>query len=124
MPVHRVKSEIFFASLPSVVAALKRVVEHAPPKGYRCVNTQWDEKNSRLQTTLWPAFPLLLSTKLTFEVLGNDTPGSVKVIAGTESQPMIFGDVFGYYVRYLDHFLSKLRSEVGQVAVDVASPSA
>ena len=114
MTVRRSQSEVFAALAERVRAALDDVLEH-PPSGYRYVDTRRENSGNRIRTTLRPRlWPLLLKTPLIIDVSPLDPPNLSKVVVRIESQAFLYGDVFGFYLRYIDHLLGELRRELGE----------
>ena len=64
------------------------------------------------ETTIKPFLcPLLLATPMTIEAKPEHQKTSVTV--KVSAQEFILGDIFNFYNRYIDQFLSSLRSQLG-----------
>jgi hypothetical protein len=64
------------------------------------------EKNTVFKTNVRPAW-WLSGTDMTIQLTAS--PDGTTVTAGTKSQAYIMGDVFGFYGRYIQSFLSDVR---------------
>ena len=60
--------------------------------------------------TLVQPNPLLLDTPMRITIEQNSDNTTVSV--STKSQPFIWGDIFGYYNKYITNFLSALEKEI------------
>ena len=58
-------------------------------------------------TNVQPDIPLILGTDMYVSL--EPTAGHTQVTIKVESQPWIFGDIFGMYDRYISTFFSRLR---------------
>ena len=105
MTVHR-HSDDYFDAAPSVVASAARaVLSHRPPY----IQTSETERDATFKTNVRPSW-WLLGTDMTIQL--QPSSGGTQVIAKTQSQHFIFGDVFGFYNRYIRDFLRDLRTEL------------
>ena len=103
MSVRRQKDDYFDATLPAVVAAVRAVLSRRP---YR--STTETERNIAFKTNVKPW--LLLGTDMTVQL--QPSQGGTQVLARTESQCFITGDVFDCYNRYLCDFFRDVRTEL------------
>jgi hypothetical protein len=109
MTVHR-HSDDYFDATPSVVAsAVRAVLSHRPPY----VQTSETERDATFKTNIRPSW-WLLGTDMTIQL--QPSSGGTQVIAKTQSQIFILGDVFGFYNRYIRDFLRDLRTELQRQA--------
>lgn len=92
-------------------AATERVLQSH--KEYRVTGRSADRWELEIRPRIWP---LLLATRVSIELHQSDTDSGVSVALNTSSQPLIFGDVFGMYNRYLDRFAQRLHEEVARAS--------
>lgn len=105
MTVHR-HSDDFFDATPLVVAsAVRAVLSHRPPY----IQTSETERDVSFKTNVRPSW-WLLGTGMTIQL--QPSSGGTQVVAKTQSQSFIFGDVFDFYNRYIRDFLRDLRAEL------------
>jgi len=105
MTVRRHSEDHFKVAAAAVAIAVRKVLARCPPY----VETHETEKNAGFRTRVKPNF-WLLGTNMTIH-LQSSSEGT-QVVARTESQSFIIGDVFNFYNRYMQDFLRDLRNEL------------
>jgi len=98
-------------TLDQATWAIRRILEREPGFGkYRYTNVKID--GAVFETIIRPFFfPLLALTPMTIEA----KPEQQKISVTVKISSPFLGDVLNFYERYIDQFLSSLRSELGQV---------
>jgi hypothetical protein len=110
MTVRRHSDDYFDAAPSAVATAVRIVLSRRPPY----IQTSETEKDAIFKTNVKPRW-WLLGTDMTIHL--QPSSGGTQVIAKTESQFFIFGDVFNFYNRYIRDFLRDLRTQLhGQKA--------
>jgi hypothetical protein len=110
MTVRRHSDDYFEAAPSAVATAVRIVLSRRPPY----IQTSETEKVTIFTTNVKPKW-WLLGTDMTVHL--QPSSGGTQVVAKTESQFFIMGDVFGFYNRYIRDFLKDLRIELqGQKA--------
>jgi hypothetical protein len=105
MTVRR-NSDDYFDAAPSVVAnAVRAVLSRRPPY----IKTSETEKDVLFKTNVRPNW-WLLGTNMTIQL--QPSSGGTQVVAKTQSQIFVLGDVFDFYNRYIRDFLRDLRTEL------------
>src|SRR5208337_1884003 len=104
MTVLRHSDDYIAAAPPAVVRAVRKVLSRRPPY----TQTYEVEKDAVFKTKVrWHWW--LLNTHMTIQL--QPSSGGTQVVAKTESQYFIMGDVFGCYNRLIRDFLKDLRIE-------------
>lgn len=99
-------SDDYFDAAPSVVAsAVRTVLARRPPY----IQTSEMEKDVVFKTNVKPSW-WLLGTDMTIQL--QPSSGGTRVVAKTESQWFILGDVFNFYNHYIRDFLKHVRTEL------------
>jgi hypothetical protein len=113
-PVSRHQVDVFAAPVDRIRTAVEAALKH-PPTGCRYIKIQIDKSGDRASTTVRPwVWPLLLDTRMTFEIIPLGPPGLFKVAVGTQAQWFISGDFFGFYLGYVAHALGEVRRGLGE----------
>ena len=105
MTVRRHSDDYFDAAPPAVAGAVRTVLARRPPY----VQMNETEKDAVFKTNVKPS-SWLLGTDMTIQL--QSSSGGTQVVAKTQSQWFIFGDVFNFYNRYIRDFLRDLRTEL------------
>jgi hypothetical protein len=105
MTVRRQQDDYFDAAPSAVASAVRTVLSQRPPYIQKCET----EKDTVFKTNVKPSW-WLLGTDMTIQL--QPSSGGTQVIAKTQSQWIILGDVFGFYNRYIRNFLRDLRTEL------------
>ena len=105
MTVRRHSDDYFDAAVPAVARAVRIVLAQRPPY----IQTNELEKDAVFMTNVKPSL-WLLGTNMTIHL--QPSSGGTQVVAKTQSQWFILGDIFNYYDRYIRDFLRDLRSEL------------
>jgi len=105
MTVHRHSDDYFDATPPEVASAVRAVLSHRPPY----IKTSETERDEIFKTNVRPSW-WLLGTDMTIQL--RPSSGGTLVVAKTQSQFFILGDIFDYYNRYIGDFLRDLRTEL------------
>jgi len=105
MTVRRHSDDYFEAAPPAVAGAVRIVLARRPPY----IQTSELEKDVVFKTNVKPSW-WLLGTDMTIQL--QPSSGGTQVVAKTQSQWFILGDIFNYYNRYIRDFLRDLRSEL------------
>ena len=104
-------SEDFFDAAPSAIASAVRLVL---ARGPHYVLTSETEKDAVFKTNVKPSW-WLLGTDMTIHL--QPSSGGTQVVATTESQGFIRGDVFNFYNHYIQDFLRDLRTESQETGI-------
>ena len=114
MCVVRDRQVEFPRTLTETTSAIKTILERERGFGkYRYTDVKIND--AVFETTIKPfLYPLLLATRMTIEAKPEQqkTSVTVKVFA----QKFVTGDIFNFYNKYIDQFLSSLKSQFGDVA--------
>jgi hypothetical protein len=105
MTVRRHSHDYFDAAPSAVASAVRTVLSSRPPY----VKTSETEKGAMFKTNVKPSC-LLLGTDMTIQL--QPSSGGTQIIAKTQSQFFILGDIFNCYNRYIENFLRDLRTEL------------
>ncbi|MES2474435.1 MAG: hypothetical protein V4640_01550 [Verrucomicrobiota bacterium] len=105
MSVRRQKEKYFDAPPLAVARAVRAVLSRRPPY----IHTTETQRDTTFKTTVRPSW-WLLGTDMTIEL--QPSPNGTQIVAKTVSQQFIFGDVFGYYNRYLRGFFRDVKAEL------------
>ncbi len=108
MTVKREIVERFYIAHEDITPSIQEVLDEGQ-SSYRYTNIVKIDKfvtSTTIKPKLWP----LLSTEFEIRVIP-DGP-TCKVIAMTCSQSFLFGDIFGFYIGYIQDFLRKLRNRL------------
>jgi hypothetical protein len=105
MTIRRHSDDYFDAEPSAVASAVRLVLARRPPY----VLTSETEKDTIFKTNVKPS-RWLLGTDMTIQL--KLSPGGTQVVASTESQWFILGDVFDFYNRSIRDFLRDLRTEL------------
>ena len=109
MTVQRSNTERFLIDQDRLLANLLEVLRQGQ-RGYRYVDTVVNAERTRVETRVKPwLWPLLLSTPMTLDLAGQ-RDGTCDLTVATRSQRLIFGDVFGFYDRYIADLFRALAS--------------
>lgn len=109
MTLLRENAEIFNVTAEEIASIIHSTLEEGQPS-YKYTAIEREDKLAVwavIKPNLWP---LILSTKLTIQVLPEGSQS--KVVVQTRSQWFILADVFGLYDGYIADFLRELRQEV------------
>ena len=106
MTIRRHSDEYFDAAPAAVASAVRAVLARSP-----YLQTSEVKKDAVFKTNVKPS-PWLLGTDMFVEVQASSK--GTQVVAKTQSQWFILGDVFNFYSRYIQEFLRDLRAEVGR----------
>ena len=110
MTIERVASEEFNATAVSVAEALVVILDQGQPT-YQYRDCEFSDSGMTIATVIRPNWwPLLMSTRLYIQVEPRDVNLTV-VTAHTKSQWFIMGDVFNFYLGYLNDMLGSLRGK-------------
>jgi hypothetical protein len=114
MSVTRVQQVEFSRTLTEITSAIRIILERDRGFGkYRYTDVKMD--GAVFETTIKPfLYPFLLQTRMTIEAKPEQQKTSVTV--KISAQEFIFGDIFNFYNRYIDQFLSSLRSQIGDAS--------
>ncbi len=99
-------SKDYFDAAPLIVAGAVRIVLTKRPPYFK---TGEMDEGMFFSTNVRPKW-WLLGTDMTIQL--QPLSGGTEVVANTNSQWFIMGDVFGYYNRYIRDFLRDLRIEL------------
>lgn len=110
MTVRRHSDDYFDAAPTAVASAVRAVLARRPPY----VQMSETERDAAFRTNVKPSW-WLLGTDMTIQLLPSS--GGTQVVAKTESQWFILGDVFNFYNRYIRDFLRDLRTELERQTV-------
>jgi hypothetical protein len=105
MTVRRNSDDYFDAAPSTVASAVRAVLSRRPPY----IKTSETEKDVLFKTSVRPNW-WLLGTNMTIQL--QPSLGGTQVIAETQSQIFILGDVFDFYNRYIRDCLRDLRTEL------------
>jgi hypothetical protein len=108
MTVRRSATEVLDAPM-SVVAHKVRAALRQRPYARTCEERGGEVFRTTVKTGVGWLDPVVLGTDL--EVRLNEQAGKTKVTVETRSQPMICGDIFGMYNRYIRRLLTEIRRE-------------
>lgn len=107
MTVKKEQAEIFNYEAAIVSKAIQDALD-GRGKSYKYVETVMLNEE-HYKTTIKPSlWPLVMSTDFEVQILNENQ--LVKVVARTTSQPMVFGDIAGFYNGYIQDFLTRLRN--------------
>lgn len=110
MTVCRDRNVCYGAGVREVRQAVLRVLQ-AGRWWYSYVDTVWNDQGSFIGVRIRPKWwTLLLSTEM--QILLEESSRGCRVIVRTESQRFVFGDVFGFYRRFIEDFLAMLGAEL------------
>ena len=106
LTVRREREIYFNGSERQLSEATERVLRNHPE--YRVKTRSADAWTLEIRPRLWP---MMLSTSVDLTLRASSSAGASLLIR-TSSQRLVFGDVFGFYNRYIDRLAERVRRDV------------